>query len=264
MQNSPGSSVMNSRSRQKRILEHLQEHPILTVGEIVELIECSPATIRRDIIELDEQGKLKKIRNGAEKILSPNTSESPGFKGFYPNISDYNNFDECDRIARQAVQLCQDRDNVFIGEGKTTFLMGKYLLGTNIHVYSNYLPLVTYLISEGYAHLVVLGGQYIKSQSLLVSPEIQESYQGRYLFVSGDGLTDAGLTKSALLAFMEEKKMHAYADKIIALVDADKIGVFGGITLFNLDELDIVITGKTADPAIIERLNRKNIKVFLV
>ena len=80
---------MNSRSRQKRILEHLQEHPILTVGEIVELIECSPATIRRDIIELDEQGKLKKIRNGAEKILSPNTSESPGFKGFYPNISDY-------------------------------------------------------------------------------------------------------------------------------------------------------------------------------
>ena len=54
---------MNSRSRQKRILEHLQEHPILTVGEIVELIECSPATIRRDIIELDEQGKLKKIRN---------------------------------------------------------------------------------------------------------------------------------------------------------------------------------------------------------
>jgi DeoR family ulaG and ulaABCDEF operon transcriptional repressor len=71
-------------------------------------------------------------------------------------------------------------------------------------------------------------------------------------------------TCSSAVAFMEEKKMHAYADKIIALVDADKIGVFGGITLFNLDELDIVITGKTADPAIIERLNRKNIKVFLV
>lgn len=255
---------MNPRSRQKKLLDYLQDHPISTVKQIVEVLQCSPATVRRDIAELDELGKLRKIRNGAEKILSPSTSKSPGFQSFYPNISDFGNFEENDRIAKRAVELCDEKDNIFIGEGQTTFLMGKYLLEKNIHVYSNYLPLITYLISEDFPHLIVLGGQYIKSQNLLMSPDKQVGYQGRYLFVTGDGLTDAGLTKSALLAFMQEKKMLEYADKVIALVDSDKVGIFGGISLFSLDELDIVVTGKSADPDIVDLLRRSNVAVYLV
>lgn len=255
---------MNSRARQKKLLEHLEEHSIATVKQLVDLLDASPATIRRDITDLDRLGQLKKIRNGAERCLSPSPVESPGLKSFYPNISDYSNFEENERIAAKAVELCQDKDNIFIGEGQTTFLMGKHLLERNIQVYSNYLPLLTYLISEGFAHLVVLGGQYIKSQNLLVSPEKHTTYQGRYLFCSGDGLTDAGLTKSALLAFMEEKKMREYADKVIALVEAEKIGVVGGISLFTLEELDVVITGKSADPDIIDTLKSKNVMVHLV
>jgi len=255
---------MTAKVRHHKILDYLQEHPLVTVQELVELLDASPATVRRDITDLDSEGKLKKIRNGAEKILSPSINTSPGMVGFYPNISDYKNYDEADSIARKAVEICQDKDNIFVGEGRTTFLMGKYLLNTHIHVYSNYLPLVTYLITQDYPHLVVLGGQYIKSQSLLVSPDTHVSYQGRYMIVSGDGLTEAGLTKSALLAFMEEKKMLQYADKVIALVDSEKIGVFGGISLFTLDELDIVITGKSADPKMIETLMKHNVQVYLV
>lgn len=255
---------MNSRSRQHRLLDFLESNPIATVTQLVEHLECSPATIRRDIIELDAEGQLKKIRNGAEKILSPATLTSPGLRGFYPNISDYKDYDESDRIARKAVEICQAKDNIFIGEGQINFLMGKYLLNSDIHVYANYLPLITYLISQDFPHLVVLGGQYIKSQNLLVSPEPQISYQGRYLFVSGDGLTEAGLTKSALLSFMEEKKMLSYADKVIVLIDSDKLGVFGGMSLFGLDELDVVITGRMANQTVIQELEKNHVAVFQV
>lgn len=255
---------MTMRARHHKILEYLDEHSLVTVKQLVELLQCSPATVRRDIVDLDSEGKLRKIRNGAEKILSPSSTDSPGMENFYPKISDFSNFEECDRIAHKAVEICQPKDNIFIGEGQTTFLMGKYLMSTDLHVYSNYLPLITYLISRDYPHLVVLGGQYIKSQNLLVSPDTHVSYQGRYMFVSGDGLTEAGLTKSALLAFMEEKKMLNYADKVIALVDSTNIGVFGGISLFGLDELDMVITGHQADPAVIRALEAANVNVILV
>ena len=255
---------MAARARHNQILAFLDEHSLATVKQLVELLQCSPATVRRDIVDLDAEGKLRKIRNGAEKILSPQSTESPGMVDFYPKISDYSNYEECDRIARKAVEICQPKDNIFIGEGQTTFLMGKYFLSTHLHVYSNYLPLVTYLISQDYPHLVVLGGQYIKSQNLLVSPDTHVSYQGRYMFVTGDGLTEAGLTKSALLAFMEEKKMLNYADKVIALVDSQKVGVFGGISMFGLDELDMVITGKDADAAILKTLEENNVQVLLV
>ncbi len=255
---------MASRARQSRLVDYVEEHTFATVAELVELLETSPATVRRDITELDRQGRVKKIRNGAEKILSPTQKESSGMENLYPNISDFSNYEQSERIAKAAVELCQDKDNIFIGEGQITFLMGKYLLNENVHVYTNYLPLMTYLISEDFPHLVVLGGQYVKSQNLLVSAEKHLSYQGRYLFVTGDGLTDGGLTKSALIAYMEEKKMLEYADKVIALVDSDKIGVFGGISLFGLDELDMVITGRDADPGILELLRKNNVAVIRV
>lgn len=235
-----------------------------TVKQLVDHLEASPATIRRDITELDRLGQLKKVRNGAERMLSPSAAEAPGLKGFYPNISDYESFEENELIAQKAVELCRDGDSVFIGEGQTTFLMGKHLLARDIHVYSNYLPLLFYLISEDFDHLVVLGGQYIKSQNVLVSPDKQSSYQGRYLFCSGDGLTEGGLTKSTLLAFMEEKKMAGYVDKVVALIEAEKIGILGGIPLFTLDELDILVTGKNASTEILAILESKNVAVHLV
>lgn len=255
---------MTSKARHHKIIAYLKENSFASVQQLTDIAQCSPATVRRDIIDLDEEGKLKKIRNGAEKILAPPNDPSAGMAGFYPNISDYQNYEESDSIAQKAVELCEVRDNIFVGEGQIPFLMGKYLLDSNIHVFSNYLPLLSYLIIENYPHLVVLGGQYIKSQNMLVSPEPHIAYQGRYLIVGGDGLTEAGLTKSAVLTFMEEKKMLQYADKVVALVESDKVGVFGGVGLFTLDQIDIVITGKNANPKILELLIAKNIQVYLV
>jgi hypothetical protein len=127
-----------------------------------------PATIRRDITELDRLGQLKKIRNGAERFLSSSPAAAPGLKGFYPKISDYGNFDENEAIARKAVELCREKDNIFIGEGHTTLL-----------------------ISEDYPHLVVLGGQNIKSQSMLVSP-------GKYARVQRQGGCTGGFREDRL------------------------------------------------------------------
>lgn len=255
---------MTSKARHHKIIAYLKENSFASVQQLTNIAQCSPATVRRDIIDLDEEGKLKKIRNGAEKILAPTNDPSAGMAGFYPNISDYQNYAESDLIAQKAVALCDTRDHIFVGEGQIPFLMGKYLLNSNIHVFSNYLPLLSYLILESYPHLVILGGQYIKSQNMLVSPEPHINYQGRYLIVGGDGLTESGLTKSAVLTFMEEKKMLQYADKVVALVESEKIGVFGGLGLFTLDQIDIVITGQHANPDMVALLIAKNIQVYLV
>ena len=53
---------MTAKSRQHKILSYLQEHSFASVQQLTEIADCSPATIRRDIIDLDAEGKLKKIR----------------------------------------------------------------------------------------------------------------------------------------------------------------------------------------------------------
>ncbi len=60
--------MMNEAQRHEGILSLLEENHSITVGHIIEQFGISPATARRDISKLDEIGKLKKVRNGAERI----------------------------------------------------------------------------------------------------------------------------------------------------------------------------------------------------
>ena len=58
--------------------------------------------------------------------------------------------------------------------------------------------------------------------------------------------------------------MQSYADKVIAMVESDKVGIYGGMSLFELDELDMLITGKDAPADMIDLLRSKNVDVHLV
>ncbi|WP_316858915.1 hypothetical protein [uncultured Cohaesibacter sp.] len=167
-------------------------------------------------------------------------------------------------IAERAVALCKTKDSIYIGTGSTAYLMFESLLKTNIQVYSNAVPLIIKLLTSSYPHLVVLGGQHIESQGILVSPPSKLNFQGRFLFVDADGLSEAGLTKTAMLAYMEEKRMQSHVEKVVALVGVDKMGNDSGIPVFGLDEIDIVITGKSADPDMLDILRAKNIEVITV
>ena len=255
---------MLAQVRQKKLLEHLGEVEVATVKQLVEALDSSPATIRRDINQLNNLGKLRKIRNGAERISDDQKIISNHSCNQISINFDYFDYQEAQRIAEQAVALCKTKDSIYVGTGPIAFLMHDYLLKTSIQVYSNAVPLIIKLLSTSYPHLVVLGGQHIESQGILVSPPSKLNFQGRYLFVDADGLSEAGLTKTAMLAYMEEKRMHRHVEKVVALVGSDKMGNDSGIPVFGLEEIDIVITGNDADPKMRKVLEAKGIEVITV
>ncbi len=255
---------MSSNVRQRKLLEYLDECSVASVQQLVNALQCSPATIRRDITELNQLGKLSKIRNGAEKILSPTPLSETESATLYPRISSYFDYHQSNRIAQQAVTLCCPQDTIFIASGNTTFLMSTHLLQSQVNVYTNHVPLFSYLISESYPNLFIVGGQYIKNQQLLVSSHPPLQFQGRYLFIEADGLTHAGITKTALLAYMEERRLTEYMDKIVVLIAPEKVGSLNGIATFTLEEIDIIITGKNADAHLVQTMRDHNIDVILV
>lgn len=255
---------MLSQVRKKKLLEYLDRVSVATVKQLVEFLDSSPSTIRRDITELDSQGKLKKIHNGAERIAPVESDDDRQLTELFPNTFDYSDREESERIAEQAVALCQNKESIYVGTGPNAYLMSHYLQGKNIQVYSNAVPFLLKMLAESYPHLIALGGQYIESQGIFVSPPSNLNFQGRYLFVDGDSLSETGLSKSAMLAYMEEKRMAGHMDKVVALVSSDKMAEDTGIPVFALDEIDIVITGKNAAPEMVALLKSKDIDVRLV
>lgn len=112
---------MTEAQRHQILLEMLAQLGFVTVEKVVERLGISPATARRDINKLDESGKLKKVRNGAEAITQQRPRWTP------MNLHQAQNHDEKVRIAKAASQLVNPGESVVINCGSTAFLLGREL-----------------------------------------------------------------------------------------------------------------------------------------
>ncbi|WP_318436989.1 HTH-type transcriptional regulator UlaR [Photobacterium leiognathi] len=251
---------MNESQRHQKILSLLEQQQMISVHNITDQFDVSPATARRDISKLDELGKLKKIRNGAERLSTAKEVWTP------LNINSADNYQEKYKIAEKAAELCNPGDSVVINCGSTAFLLGRELVGQDIQVITNYFPLASYLITEDHNDVIIIGGQYNKAQNIFLNPtpNALEGYAGNWMFTSGKGLTEHGLFKTNMLTAVTEQQMLEQIDKLVVVVDSSKIGLRTGMLFCPSEKIDILITGKDADKNVISAIEKKGTKVYLV
>ncbi|UBX50380.1 HTH-type transcriptional regulator UlaR [Providencia alcalifaciens] len=251
---------MNETQRHHEILSLLKENQIINVSFITKHFNISPATARRDIAKLDEQGKLKKIRNGAERIEEKRLRWSP------LNINSTDHYEEKSQIAMKAAELCQPGDSAVINCGSTAFLLGQQLCGKGVQIVTNYFPLASYLIEEEHEDVVLIGGQYNRTQGIFLNPALSTlmGYAGNWMFTSGKGLTETGLYKTDMLTAVAEQQMLDRIDKLVVVVDSSKVGSRTGMLFCPAEKIDYLITGKNADPKIIKAIEAQGTQVILV
>ncbi|ATW44221.1 HTH-type transcriptional regulator UlaR [Glaesserella parasuis] len=245
---------MNENYRHRQLLDLLTERKALSTQEIIELLGISPATARRDINKLSEQGRLHKVRNGAEAISV----------GFIPSNREIKNNDEKQRIAEAASKLCKEGDSVVLTCGSTMSMLGSRLCGQRLQIITNYLPLANHLIDHNHDDVVILGGQYNKNKAITLSISGNEmSYAANIMFTSGKGFTLEGLYKTDMIIAHSENQMSSKAQKYVVLLDSIKLGKRVGMLFSELSKIDILITGSEADPEIIKQLREKGLEVIL-
>ncbi|AIK90635.1 HTH-type transcriptional regulator UlaR [Glaesserella parasuis] len=245
---------MNENYRHRQLLDLLTERKVLSTQEIIELLDISPATARRDINKLSEQGRLHKVRNGAEAISV----------GFIPSNREIKNNDEKQRIAEAASKLCKEGDSVVLTCGSTMSMLGSRLCGQRLQIITNYLPLANHLIDHNHDDVVILGGQYNKNKAITLSISGNEmSYAANIMFTSGKGFTLEGLYKTDMIIAHSENQMSSKAQKYVVLLDSIKLGKRVGMLFSELSKIDILITGSEADPEIIKQLREKGLEVIL-
>ena len=251
---------MNENYRHRQLLNLLAERKALSTQEIITLLNISPATARRDITKLNEQGRLKKVRNGAEAV-----EEKPFRPRPIAVTNSINNADEKQRIAEAAAQLCQDGESVILTCGSTMLMLGSSLCGHNVQIMTNFLPLANYLIEHDHNDVVIMGGQYNKNQAIMLSLNTNSEaiYAADVMFTSGKGLTTDGLYKTDMLIANSEQRMLSRIGKLVVLLDSTKLGKQAGMLFSDIQHIDVLITGKEADPEIIALLKTKGLEIIL-
>ena len=106
---------MLTEERYNKILEALKNKGTITVAEMTECTGASESTIRRDLIALDEMGKLNKVHGGATAVAHQFIADEIAV-----SVKEQLCVEEKKAIARYAVNMINDDDFIFIDAGTST------------------------------------------------------------------------------------------------------------------------------------------------
>lgn len=92
---------MLTQERHRLILAKLQEESVVYVNDLVQYLEASESTIRRDLSALDRKGLLNKVHGGATLINKNSINTKDSLVDVRKNL----HYDEKMKIAKKAANL---------------------------------------------------------------------------------------------------------------------------------------------------------------
>ena len=254
---------MHEKERHGIILSAVQERPVATVSELVQLTGTSEATIRRDINTLHTEKKLRRVRGGAEAIAPP---PLPGLAGRPFSVNKSINIAEKQAIAREAATLCEDGDPIIINGGTTTFQMVHALASRRVQVMTNSFPIAEHLLKHSKNTVLVPGGAIYREQNIILSPfanDMAGHFYARRMFMGAHGIGPLGLMESDPLLIQAEEKMIGQADELVVLVDSSKFANRSSLVLCPLDRIHTLITDDGIDDRTAAMLERADIRLIV-
>ena len=170
------SEPMSSKTekRAKDILRLLLNHGKASVEELTEEFRTSPASIRRDLVRLEERGLVHRTHGGA--MLAGQIYEPFRFDASF-QVREERFTQEKQRIAALAAELVGENETVGLTAGTTTTLVARCLrLRSGLHVITNAVNIgIELTASEGLDTTLIGGCMRWPGAFSLVGPTALES-----------------------------------------------------------------------------------------
>jgi DeoR family transcriptional regulator, aga operon transcriptional repressor len=255
-----------ARLRRERMLALIKEREFVRVGELSERFRISLMTVRTDLDALAKRGQIHRVRGGAISRAIP-WQEQP----FEESVESF--AAEKVAIGQAAAALIRDGETILLDVGTTAAAAARALVDrTELHdlvVFTN--GLKTALELEPAAPritVVVLGGTLRPRQHSLVHPLatlILDQITVKTVLLGCNGVDPTGGVTNINLPEAEiKKRMLEVAERRIILADGGKIGRVEVAHLCPIDEVDMVITGRSADASVVKALRERNCEIRVV
>lgn len=256
---------MVNHKRRKRLLKLLAEHQTATVQQLVEWLNASPATVRRDISWLAARNLLTRTRGGAENLLPKKRQFALTSETFQNNIQCFAARKRA--IARHAASLCVDGETIIINGGTTTFMMAEFLADKQLKILTNSFLMAERLLVSSENEIIVPGGKVYREQNVILSPfdnDITQHHYASKMFMSVYGLSLLGLMEADPLLIQAEKRLISQAEELVVLADSSKFAKKAGLILCGLDRVSTVITDTNASDGAVQLLEQYGVNVVTV
>jgi DeoR family transcriptional regulator, aga operon transcriptional repressor len=252
--------------RRERMLAEIKEREFVRVGELSSRFGVSEVTVRGDLDSLAARGKVHRVRGGAIPRLIP-SQEQP----FEDAVSSF--AAEKVAIGQAAAALLDDGETVLVDVGSTAAATARAIAArtelNDVVVFTNGLKTALELEpASPRITVVVLGGTLRPLQHSLVDPlatVILDQISVKTVLLGCNGVDPiGGVTNINLPEAEVKKRMLSVASRRVVLADGSKLGRVEVARLCDLADVDILITGRSADPDVVETLRDRGCDVRVV
>jgi DeoR family ulaG and ulaABCDEF operon transcriptional repressor len=254
---------MLERERHRLIVKFVGERSVVSVGDLVELLGASEATIRRDINTLAERGEIKRIRGGAEAISARHESKLVGMPFV---MSQGIHVAEKRAIARAAAQLIAPGESILINGGTTTFALVEYLVDHQLDILTNSFPIAARLLATSQNRITLPGGTLFREQNIVLSPfdnDVIENFWGNRLFTGCYGVNLFGMMEMDALIAQAQRKLLKRCEHVVVMADSSKLRRKSSMVVAPLKNITTLITDDGASPEELEVFKTAGIEVIV-
>ena len=251
--------------RRFQIMALLESQRGVSTRDLSARLGVADASIRRDLVILEDLGLLKRVPDGAVAIPHYLRGKEHAIK---MNL----NREKKERIGQKAASLIQAGESVILDSGTTPLQVARHIcsdlrLSGGLTIYTASLPIFHEIGSCPGIRLMLLGGIYMPEHEVVIGPQTiknLEDVQSDKVYLGADGITlSKGITTAGVLEADVNQYMLRASKEVIVVADSSKIGIIGLVSLIQLERVNRLVTDRDAPPDFVETVRDLGVEVIL-
>lgn len=253
--------TMLYEERAEAILKQIQLKNIVNVNELKLLLQVSADTVRRDLRQMETEGRIKCIRGGA--CLPDALAVRANFKG-----REIINIPLKQEAVRKAVNEIRNGMTIALNSGTTNTILAQELLSRGIEatVITNNIAAANILMQSQNIHLILVGGMVDATEQSTFGTDCEavfSAYRPDIAFLSINAVSIAsGFTDFRYYEMGIMRLLASHAVKTIAVMDSSKIETTSKKQVLAFSEVHCLITDAGISPQLSEEYKKNGIQII--
>jgi len=248
---------MLTAQRKQLILDRLASHGQIVAGDLAKELGTSEDTVRRDLRELAQQGKLQRVHGGALP-----TSVAAGDLQVRQQVSPL----EKQALGRYGAKLIQPGQVVILDGGTTAIQLASHLppdLRATVITHSPNVAVA--LAAHRHIDIIVLGGRLFRHSMVNVGASVIEAasrFRADLFFLGVTGVhPEAGLSTGDAEEADVKRALHARAAETIVLASSEKLLSASAFVVAPMQGLSLLVVPASTRPKVMTALRAGGIEV---
>ncbi|MCC0022060.1 MAG: DeoR/GlpR transcriptional regulator [Nitratireductor sp.] len=231
-----------------------------TVDELADHFGVTVQTIRRDLGELEDEGKISRVHGGAVIRSGVTNIQYEERRNLFSEAKE--------RIAKRVARDVPDDVSLFINIGTTTEAVARELLNhSNLTVVTNNMNVANILAANESCEIIVSGGTLRRTDGGLVgdlATQMIEQFKVDIAIIGASALDEEGdLLDFDLREVRVSKSIIRHARKVFLVTDHSKFERSAPVRIASFSELDAVYIDEPLVPELARKCNEWNTKVII-